>query len=165
MEELQHRPQITAQRDWGVVPSREMLSDWKASGPNCLLWIHGKRQSPPSIYTFAQTDVFPHVAGAGKSVLCYVNHLIFFILRFLRCRLVLLLTRTSKLRANMGLHHSRYFIATSGRNKRRISAGSSHPCYSRFPINPTPTMISFLFSIRPTAMVLRVPVTTNSSVV
>src|SRR5579863_5777698 len=33
----------------------EMLSEWKASGPKSLLWIHGKRQlqSQPNTYSFS----------------------------------------------------------------------------------------------------------------
>ena len=31
-----------------------MFSEWKGSGPSSLLWIHGKRQSPPNdAYPFA----------------------------------------------------------------------------------------------------------------
>ena len=48
---------------------------WRSSGPSSLLWIHGKRQLPPSRYAFAETDKYylSFVAGAGKSVLWYVN--------------------------------------------------------------------------------------------
>src|SRR5216683_6184392 len=35
----------------------DTLSEWRASGP--LLWIHGKRELPPSAYSFAKTDGFP----------------------------------------------------------------------------------------------------------
>jgi hypothetical protein len=50
-----------------------MISEWKASGLSSLLWVHGKRQFSPSTYSFAETDGFPPIAGAGKSVLWFVN--------------------------------------------------------------------------------------------
>ena len=30
----------------------DTLSEWKASGPSSLLWIHGKRESPASNFSF-----------------------------------------------------------------------------------------------------------------
>jgi len=54
------------------------FSQWKESGQNSLLWIHGKRQLPPSTYYFAETNSFLLlVAGSGKSVIWYVNPSIF----------------------------------------------------------------------------------------
>ena len=35
------------------------LSEWKASGPSSLLWIHGKRQLSPNAYSFKEADTFP----------------------------------------------------------------------------------------------------------
>jgi len=37
----------------------DMLSEWKASGPSSLLWIHGKRKLPRNAYSFVRTDDFP----------------------------------------------------------------------------------------------------------
>ena len=34
------------------------LSEWKASGPSSLLWIHGKRKLLLNPYPFAKTDDF-----------------------------------------------------------------------------------------------------------
>jgi hypothetical protein len=53
------------------------LSEWKTSGPSSLLWIHGKRQLPLSAYFLSETETkyFRFAAGAGKSVLWYVNPL------------------------------------------------------------------------------------------
>ena len=34
----------------------ETFSEWKLSGPNSLLWIHGKRQFLPSVRTLARTN-------------------------------------------------------------------------------------------------------------
>ena len=54
------------------------LSEWMESGPSSLLWIHGKRQwcCPASTLT-QRLMVFVFVAGAGKSVIWYVNPLNF----------------------------------------------------------------------------------------
>jgi hypothetical protein len=55
----------------------DTFSEWKWSGPISLLWIHGKCSLSPALTLFIETDGFPFVAGAGKSVLWYVELLIF----------------------------------------------------------------------------------------
>jgi len=37
----------------------ETFSEWKASGPSSLLWVHGKRESPSGAYFFTEIDDFP----------------------------------------------------------------------------------------------------------
>jgi hypothetical protein len=50
--------------------------EWKSSGPSSLLWAHGKRMWLSSPYTFAfiSLTVSPFIAGAGKSILWYVDN-------------------------------------------------------------------------------------------
>jgi hypothetical protein len=52
------------------------LSEWKASGPSSLLWIHGKRQLLNTRTLLRKLMTYSFVAGAGKSVLWYANSLI-----------------------------------------------------------------------------------------
>ena len=73
---IAHRSRHSGTGAWFV--QGDTLSEWKASGPSSLLWIHGKRELPPNTYPFAEIDGFPlFVAGSGKSVLWYVSHSIF----------------------------------------------------------------------------------------
>ena len=54
------------------------FSEWKSSGWNSVLWIHGKREFHPAIAPFQRLITFsPFVAGSGKSVFWYVNFPIF----------------------------------------------------------------------------------------
>jgi len=55
----------------------DMFSQWKSSTSSTLLFVHGKRQLPPYRYTFSDSDCFPPIAGAGKSVLWYAYFSIF----------------------------------------------------------------------------------------
>jgi hypothetical protein len=59
-----------------LVQGRAFL-DWtgKESRPSSLLWLHGKRELPLALkLLYTETDRFSVlVAGAGKSVLWYVN--------------------------------------------------------------------------------------------
>jgi hypothetical protein len=49
------------------------LSEWKESGRNSLLWIHGKRQLLLALTLPQKLIVSPSVAGSGKSVIWCVN--------------------------------------------------------------------------------------------
>jgi hypothetical protein len=57
----------------------DTLSEWKACGPKCLLWIHGKRQLLPSTSLFAENDGFPLSQRAreracfGMFTLCFLH--------------------------------------------------------------------------------------------
>jgi hypothetical protein len=138
------------------------LSKWKESGPSSLLWIHGKRQyrsALTSTYSFAKTNNFTFEAGSGKSVIWYVNPLIFSS-RNLRQRLVLQSSRTLRTFVRPAVHRWRCITMTSGRTKRETSVGCSHRFCSNFVTNPTCTTISFSLSIRHTAMVNKAPATT-----
>jgi hypothetical protein len=42
-----------------------IFAEWKACGPSPLLWIHGKRQLPPTAYSSAEID-FPFESGVWK---------------------------------------------------------------------------------------------------
>ena len=58
----------------------EAFLDWtgNASGPSSLLWLHGKRELLLALKFSQRLIDFPFlVAGAGKSVLWYVNLWIF----------------------------------------------------------------------------------------
>jgi hypothetical protein len=52
----------------------DTFSEWKVSNSGSLLWIHGKRPLKPNSPAYVISDGFPLVAGAGKSVLWYVEH-------------------------------------------------------------------------------------------
>ena len=50
----------------------DTFSEWKSSeARSSLLWVLGKRPLIPSFYASPETENFPFVAGAGKSVLWY----------------------------------------------------------------------------------------------
>ena len=52
------------------------FSNWKSSeAPGSLLWVHGKR--PCLVLKPFKTLKFPFLAGAGKSVLWYVELFVF----------------------------------------------------------------------------------------
>ena len=53
------------------------LSEWKAPGPGSLLWIHGKRQFAAWLLLFRISDNVLFIAGAGKSVLWFVDPSVF----------------------------------------------------------------------------------------
>jgi hypothetical protein len=55
---ISHVDRGTAVRGRGFFEG-DTLSEWKASRPNSLLWIHGKCQWPLTTYFFAETDGFP----------------------------------------------------------------------------------------------------------
>ena len=44
----------------------ETFSEWKASGPSSLLWMHGKRELPFGAYFFTVIDAFPPHSGRRK---------------------------------------------------------------------------------------------------
>jgi len=47
----------------------ETFSEWKASGPSSLLWIHGKRELPSGAYFFfTDIDSFPLSQPAQERV-------------------------------------------------------------------------------------------------
>jgi hypothetical protein len=46
----------TGTAEWFIQGST--FSEWKSSGPSSVLWIHGKREFFPSIYS-SETDGFP----------------------------------------------------------------------------------------------------------
>jgi hypothetical protein len=79
MEQLQHRPRITALWDRRMVPSRGhtlAMESFQTEFSSV-----GSRQTSvtPQTYSFADTDVrivYIFVAGSGKSVLWYFNSLI-----------------------------------------------------------------------------------------
>jgi hypothetical protein len=50
----------------------DTYAEWRSSGANSLLWIHGKRQYF-ALYTFLKLMVKASSAGAGKSVIWYDN--------------------------------------------------------------------------------------------
>jgi hypothetical protein len=50
----------------------DTYAEWKSSGANSLLWIHGKRQYF-ALYSFLELMVKAFSAGAGKSVIWYDN--------------------------------------------------------------------------------------------
>jgi hypothetical protein len=48
----------------------DTFSEWKVSeAPSYHLWVYGKRLLISNSYAFVETEIFPFVAGAGKSVL------------------------------------------------------------------------------------------------
>jgi hypothetical protein len=51
-----------------------MLRDWKGSGSESFLWIHGKRKFISSFRLFTLADACPpgSIAGSGKSILRYI---------------------------------------------------------------------------------------------
>ncbi len=51
----------------------DTFSEWKASGVGSVLWVHGKRQLKPSHPLSQSLMNILFVAGAGKSVLWYVD--------------------------------------------------------------------------------------------
>ena len=65
--ELRH-PWTTA---WFV--QGDTFSEWKWSETDSVLWIHGKRSLSPAFFTIVETDSFPLLAGAGKTILWYVD--------------------------------------------------------------------------------------------
>ena len=50
----------------------DAYAKWKSSGPNSLLWIHGKRLYSVAVF-FPEIDYAVSPAGAGKSVIWYDN--------------------------------------------------------------------------------------------
>jgi hypothetical protein len=54
----------------------DMFSKWKWSKTSSLLWINGKRLLSPAFSAIVGTDV-SLVAGAGKTILWYVDFSIF----------------------------------------------------------------------------------------
>ena len=116
----------------------------------------------PALTSSQRLMPFPVLAGAGKSVLWYVD-LSIFLSWGLTIWLVPPSSRISRLCRNLGSRHLRYFTMTSGRIGRGTSPGYSHPCYSSCAISPTPTTMYCPHSIRQTAMVHRVQATTNLS--
>ncbi len=54
------------------------FSEWKSSDvPVSLLWVRGKRAFMPSSYALVEAEILVFKAGAGKSVLWYVELLMF----------------------------------------------------------------------------------------
>src|SRR5258708_193760 len=54
------------------------FSEWKSSDdPVSLLWVRGNRAFMPSSYALVETEILVFKAGAGKSVLWYVELLMF----------------------------------------------------------------------------------------
>jgi hypothetical protein len=54
------------------------FSEWKSSDlPVSLLWVRGKRAFMPSSYASVEAEILVFKAGAGKSVLWYVELLMF----------------------------------------------------------------------------------------
>ena len=82
--------------------------------------------------------------------------------RNLWCRPVLRSSRRSRQCENAGSHHSRSITMTSGKTKRRTSAGYSLPFYPSFATSRTPTPMSFPISIPHTIMAHKVPAMMNS---
>jgi hypothetical protein len=56
----------------------DTFSEWKASGQNSLLWIHGKREFLPRAYAFTGIDSLPPRSGRRKE--CTLERLNFNIL-------------------------------------------------------------------------------------
>src|SRR5258708_5629187 len=51
----------------------DTFSEWMLSEPSSLLWIHGKRSLSPTLLVLQRLIILPYVAGAGKSILWYVD--------------------------------------------------------------------------------------------
>jgi len=71
----------------------DSLSEWKASGPSSLLWIHGKRKWLLGAYSFAGAKGFPLRSGRREEcTLVYCPFDIF----FLRTHGIYLVPQSSK---------------------------------------------------------------------
>lgn len=141
----------------------ETFSKWKYSGSSSLLWLHGKRY----VFKFrsgrfAQTHIYYPIAGAGKSVLSYVDLSILSAWKITFCRLPApQSSRISATCAHQDWLSLRSFIATSGRTKKDTVVVYSHLSWSSFVINPTAFQRSFPNSIWRAVMAPSMPVTVN----
>jgi hypothetical protein len=55
----------------------DTFSEWKWFKTSSLLWIHGKRSLLPAFSAIVETDSLSFLAGAGKTILWYVDFSIF----------------------------------------------------------------------------------------
>jgi len=140
----------------------EAFSKWKSSGPSSLLWLHGKRTSFVLFIRSLELIIFTSVAGAGKSVLWYVNLSVLSFRNSIGCHhLVPQLSRTSKAYVRQDRHHSHSSIVTSGRTKRRTGAGCFRLSWSSSVVNRMPTMMPSSNSMKHTIRAHDMPAIVN----
>ena len=156
MEESQHCLWITAHRHGEVVRSERQFLGMEVV---VVVWFEFSTVGSWETYVSCPTcipslsqRISPTLAGAGKSVLWYVT------CYHLCCNdswrgSVPRSSRILTACGNWDWHRWRFFIVTSGRNKRRTPVAYSHLGSSNFVTNPTPTPTFCPTSTQSTAMV------------
>ena len=106
-----------------------------------------------AVITFPQLTIFTFAAGAGKSIIWYINLFMFSFRKLIRCHhSVRQSSRISVACANQDSHHSPSFIATSEKTKRGTAVDYFPLFWSSFLNNLMPITTPSRNSTRHTTM-------------